>query len=262
MADDLPGFSQFPFPLAARTLPVYRRGSGPGVLLLHELPGMVPECVRLATSLSDAGFTVFMPLLFGKPGKRNTPAALFCIRKELNLWRAGRSSPLADELRGLCLHISRQPECGPRVGVIGMCLTGGFALVMTQEPCVAAPVLCQPSLPLAVPKISSAAQRGGLDISKSALQAVAERGIPVLGLRFENDWICPKEKFDALQQALGNDQFRRVEFAGKKHSVLTLHYCALPASEQSRAWEEILGHLRAQLVPAGPLPPAPQPRCP
>lgn len=41
---------------------VYVKGNGPAVVLLHELPGMIPECVDLGRSIAAAGFTVYMPL--------------------------------------------------------------------------------------------------------------------------------------------------------------------------------------------------------
>jgi dienelactone hydrolase len=251
----LPGWGHFAFDTSTRRLTVYRRGSGPGVLLLHELPGMVPECIRLGESLAAAGFTIFMPLLFGRPGQAQSLTSYFCIRKELNLLHAGRSSPLADELRGLCRQVSAIPECGPRVGVIGMCLTGGFALVLALEPCVMAPVMAQPSLPFRPSWIPLG--RESLDISDGDLRTVAARGVPVLAYRFERDRICPGERFERLDRELPG-LFRPMVLPGTHHSVLTIHFCELAASDQSRVWEALLGHLRTQLLGGASGPP---PRC-
>ena len=71
----LDGFEVSEFTDETITHPVYVRGSGPGVLLLHELPGMVPQCVELARLIAQRGFTVFMPLLFGEAGA--PPASCF-----------------------------------------------------------------------------------------------------------------------------------------------------------------------------------------
>jgi len=56
----------FTFEFASEGFParkVYMKGAGPAVVLLHELPGMIPECVDLGRSIAAAGFTVYMPLL-------------------------------------------------------------------------------------------------------------------------------------------------------------------------------------------------------
>jgi dienelactone hydrolase len=63
-------FSTFEFTsegFPART--VYTKGTGPAVVLLHELPGMIPECVDLGRRIAEAGFTVYMPLLFDQPDR-------------------------------------------------------------------------------------------------------------------------------------------------------------------------------------------------
>jgi hypothetical protein len=41
MSKPLPGYESFEFPAHGITHTVYVRGQGPGVLLMHELPGMV-----------------------------------------------------------------------------------------------------------------------------------------------------------------------------------------------------------------------------
>ena len=41
----LEGFEPFPFTEAGVTRPVYRKGSGPGVVVIHEIPGIIPVVV-------------------------------------------------------------------------------------------------------------------------------------------------------------------------------------------------------------------------
>ncbi|MDJ0719934.1 MAG: hypothetical protein QNJ54_37900 [Prochloraceae cyanobacterium] len=62
--EDLIKFTFGKEPLTKRT--VYKKGNGPGVILMHELPGMIPECVDLARRLADANFTVYLPQAFWK----------------------------------------------------------------------------------------------------------------------------------------------------------------------------------------------------
>lgn len=48
--------------------PVYQAGSGPAVVVMAEMPGISPQVARFARWVRDAGFTVFMPSLFGRDG--------------------------------------------------------------------------------------------------------------------------------------------------------------------------------------------------
>ena len=71
----LPGYSEFTFQDGDIShLIVRSRTNGPGVLIMHELPGMTQQCIGLAKRVVEAGFTVFLPLLFGKPNDTATVA--------------------------------------------------------------------------------------------------------------------------------------------------------------------------------------------
>ena len=53
---------------AGMTYKLYKsQSSGPAVLLLHELPGLYKEDIELGRRIAQSGFTVYMPLFFGKP---------------------------------------------------------------------------------------------------------------------------------------------------------------------------------------------------
>jgi dienelactone hydrolase len=179
---------------------VYRRGSGPGILIMHELPGMTEECIRLGDRLADNGFTTYLPLLFGNPGETATTTNYLriCLSREFNLFSKNKPSPIADWLRALCRHI--HAECGGvGVGALGMCLTGGLALSMVVDRSVIAPVVSQPSIPL--PAVTHA-RKAALGIPEQDVDTAAARKIEVLGLRFSEDRVCPKERFDQLQASL------------------------------------------------------------
>jgi dienelactone hydrolase len=224
------------------TRPVYQKGSGPAVVIIHEMPGLHPEVVRFADRVAAAGMTVYLPSLFGEPGREvsNGYAAKemlkgICVRREFITWSTGRTSPIVDWLRALARKAHE--ECGGKgVGAIGMCFTGGFALAMMTDPAVVAPVLSQPSLPLCMGP-GGAKRAGGIDISPADLAAANARleseDLTVLGLRFHDDPLVPKERFDALERELGA-RFERIELqpedAAKPegnsmapHSVLTVH---------------------------------------
>jgi hypothetical protein len=101
-----------------------------------------------------------------------------------------------------------------------MCFTGGFALAMMVDPSVVAPVLAQPSAPIAITPRRSA----DLNLSPGDLAAVKERaaaGCEVLGLRYRSDPMVGR-RFETLTRELG-DAFVRVEFPGRQHATLTEH---------------------------------------
>ncbi len=234
------------FTAAPFTRPVYRRGSGPAVIVIHEVPGLHPLVVDFADRLVKAGMTVFMPSLFGTPGKpASKPYAVqqillnICIRREFHTWSGGKSSPIVDWLRALARHA--HAECGgPGVGAVGMCFTGGFALAMMTEPSVIAPVLSQPSLPLAGGKT------GSIDVSLAEIACARERfvneDLSLLGLRYKSDALVPDARFARYAQEFGerfeaielNDEDARQDSGMAPHSVLTIH---LPENGPGKAAE-------------------------
>jgi dienelactone hydrolase len=232
----LADYTKFDFTHEGRTFPVYRRGSGPAVIIMHEVPGLHPQVIRFADRVAAAGMTVFCPSLFGKPGKPATKGyatatilGLVCIRREFYVWRGDRSSPVVDWLKAL----SRQAhaECGGRgVGAVGMCFTGGFALAMMTDPSVVAPVLSQPSLP-AGKKVKAQAEIG---LSPGEISCVkgrmADEDLSVIGLRFKSDELVPDARFETYRREFG-DRLEAIELEDEDaqpsfippHSVLTLH---------------------------------------
>ncbi|MEK7411423.1 MAG: dienelactone hydrolase family protein, partial [Actinomycetota bacterium] len=63
------GWTKDSFTSAGITHDTYFRGSGPGVVIVHEIPGITPSVARFANDVVAAGFTVVMPLLVGKVGR-------------------------------------------------------------------------------------------------------------------------------------------------------------------------------------------------
>jgi dienelactone hydrolase len=240
-----------------RSYSVYVGGSGPGVIVMSEMPGIYYHVAQFARRVRDAGFTVYMPHLFGDVGRPPTPGymvksiARACISKEFSAFASNRSSPIVDWLRALAKKA--HGECGgPGVGAIGMCFTGNFALNMMLEPSVLAPVLSQPSLPF-----SSSA---GLHIAPEELKAVKQRMIDedltVLAYRFAGDSFCKAARFAAYEQALGDrfvgktldDSTANPNGPANPHSVVTLHLIDEEGQPTRQALDEILDFYRARLL--------------
>lgn len=240
---DLAGWSRGSHTFGGITHPTYRRGTGPGVVVIHEIPGITPEVVRFADEVVNAGFTVVMPELFGTTGEPMSVPAVgkalgrICVSREMSMLALGRTQPVADWLRSLARDLHGELG-GPGVGALGMCFTGGFALAMMVDTSVAAPVLAQPSTPFAVtPKRSADLNLSPADLD--AVRARAAAGCEVLGLRYRSDPAVGK-RFDTLSRELG-DAFLRVEFDGKGHSTLTEH-------RQQEGVDRVLAFFREKLL--------------
>ena len=239
---------------------VYRTGTGPAVVVIHEVPGITPLVAAFARRVAEQGMTAVLPNLFGDAGRPVSTAygvasmARACVSREFTVLATNRTSPVVEYLRELSVHEHRR--CGgPGVGALGMCLTGGFALAMSVDPVVLAPVLSQPSLPLPI----GASRRRALGLSDEDLAAVKHRvdeGLCVMGLRFSADKVSPRERFDRLREELGRN-FIGVEidscetnpwgYAKGSHSVLTEEYCDDEGSPTRQALEDVLAFLRARL---------------
>ncbi|HSH03131.1 MAG TPA: dienelactone hydrolase family protein [Anaerolineae bacterium] len=203
----LAGFEETEFEFEGKRKVVYRRGSGPAVVVMHEMPGITPAVAAFGRRVADEGFTVFMPVLFGTVGKPPSlgyalnQIARACISWEFTALTRGQSSPVTVWLRALCRYAHE--ECGgPGVGALGMCFTGNFALSLMVDETVMAPVLSQPSLPFPL----SAAHKRDLAVSDEELAVIKERvgqGCKVLGLAFSEDGMVPAERFERLRQELG-----------------------------------------------------------
>lgn len=261
--DALADFPAREITLQGETKRVYVSGQGPAVIVMTEMPGISPHVARFARWVREAGFTVYMPSLFGRDGAvpdAEEGAAVFrraCVSAEFRAFGAGVTAPVTLWLRALA-RLAHEECGGPGVGAIGMCFTGNFALSMTLEKSVLAPVLSQPSLPLDVPD--------GLDISDEDLKAVKARldkdNLTVRGYRFAGDQVCRAERFMALSKALG-DRFvgqtlpdsaaapNPPPFFAKHvpypHSVVTAHLIDEEGQPTVKARDEILAFFRERL---------------
>jgi len=256
--DALKAYSRFQFADGPWTRTVYRRGSGPGVIIIHEMPGLHPLVVRFADHVVEAGMSVFLPSLFGRPGKEVSMGYALgemlkgiCIRREFDVWATNRSSPIVNWLRALARKV--HAECGGRgVGAVGMCFTGGFALAMMTEPAVTAPVLSQPSLPL---PLGSGKRSAGIGVSDEEIACAKQRfdreNLSMIGLRFFGDGFVPDARFETYKKKFG-EKFEAIELDPKDaaaapvppHSVLTIHLDDRPGTPTKRAEERVIAFFK------------------
>ena len=267
--DPLEDFAAREITLDGATKRVHVAGSGPAVIVMTEMPGISPHVARFSRWVRDAGFTVYMPSLFGRdgavPNVEEGMAVLqrACVSAEFrafaNKMGTNQSSPVTQWLRALARLA--HAECGgPGVGAIGMCFTGNFALTMMLEPAMLAPVLSQPSLPFDDP--------AGLEIAPDELDAVRQRlqheDLSVLAYRFEGDRYCKAERFAAYAEALGDRFVARIlpdsaaqrdglppffeRVVASPHSVVTAHLIDEAGQPTIAARDEILAFFTLRLA--------------
>src|SRR5205823_792216 len=152
---------------------------------MHEIPGLSPEVLGLAERVSEAGYRVVVPSLFGTPGQPPSRArkvfqlARACISREFKALAANESGRITDWLRALCREVYQECQqlygdrAGKGVGAIGLCITGNFALALVVDPeaRVMAPVMGEPSLPLPL----GAKRRAALHLSPVELEGARQR---------------------------------------------------------------------------------------
>ena len=226
MTVSIPGWDHSTFTHDGVTHATYRQGSGPAVVVVHEIPGITPKVLEFAERVVAQGFTVVMPLLVGEVGRKPSGSYIassmrkICISREFTTMAMHKTSPIISWLRALARQMHSEVG-GVGVGAVGMCFSGGFALGMMVDDIMVAPVLSQPSMPFAVGTNRSA----DLNLSPSDEARIVERaqaGCQVLGLRFTGDKLVGT-RFDSLRELLG-DAFVAVEFESttkQDHSVLT-----------------------------------------
>ncbi len=259
--DRLDDFETYEFEHGGKRRTVYSKGRGPGVLVMHEIPGITPQVADFGRRLAAQGFRVDLPHMFGDPGRPLSggyilsQVAQCCISSEFTALAKHRSSPIANWLRALAKQLHDQ--CGgPGVGALGMCFTGGFALPLMMEPAVLAPVLSQPSCPFPVSK----AHKCALAMSQAELNNVKHRteeeGVCVLGLRFTHDPAVPPERFETLRRELGA-AFEGIEIDSSKgnphgikkgaHSVLTTDFVDRDGHPTRAAYERVVSFFKQHL---------------
>ncbi len=263
--DSLEDFTPREITLDDVTKVVHVSGAGPAVIVMTEMPGISPHVARFSRWVRDAGFTVYMPSLFGRDGavpNVEDGKATFqraCVSAEFRAFAGKGSSPVTQWLRSLARLA--HGECGgPGVGAIGMCFTGNFALTMMLEPSMLAPVLCQPTLPLDDP--------AGLEIAPDELAAVRQRldkdKLTVMAYRFEGDRFCKAQRFAAYSEALGERFVARVlpdsaancdslapffeHVVASPHSVVTAHLIDEAGQPTIAARDEILAFFTHRLT--------------
>lgn len=221
---------------------VYVGGSGPPVLVLHELPGLTKEDIRFAKMLIEDGYTALVPLLFGKPGDDRFLYNLFhiCGKEKFDCGGSGRTPPALEWIREFSGSIRKTWKDGLGTGVVGMCLTGEVPLALLTVPGVQAAVICQPTDPFTLLTLLHLGPGSKLSLNEDDVKAAQDKStIPILGIRYSGDAFCPAARFDEVGKRFPN-RFYRLDLDGHGHSSLGDNFC-------QAAFDEVRRYLGRQL---------------
>lgn len=210
----------------AAYLSVPASGRGPGIVVLQEWWGLVPQIRDVCDRLARAGFVALAPDLY-RGTSTTDPDEAGRLMMELEIERAGRDLVRAvDALR-------RRPETeGAKVGVIGFCMGGKLALhTACLCPEIAAVVDCYGVHPNVAPDYSACRAK-------------------VFGVFAENDDFISASDVGALTSTLeeaGVDA-RIKTYLGVQHAFLNeARPEVYDAEAAARAWQEIDNFLSAEL---------------
>lgn len=217
------------------TVEIYRpagEGPAPGVIYLHEIYGLIEAYREDARDLAAQGYLVYLPDLYSAAGAR-----AYCLRAIVR--GAGRrnaaDNPLYQEISALVAGLRAEPECNGAVGMIGMCLTGGFVIQAAMRDAIEAPVIYHHSLGL---------QGAGIPRAEEAELAQVRQ---MQGHWSRRDPFCPAGRRRRLEALLGDRLEAHVY--GIRHGFRSL---ARDSREADLAWRRTLDFFARHLQGASP----------
>ncbi len=159
----------------------------PGILYLHEIFGLLDVYRKDAQELAARGYVVYLPDMF------SGNAAGYCVRAMVK--SAGRRNTADSgpnrEVGQLLDALKADPRCNGRMGMIGMCLTGGFVIQAAMRPDMLAPVVYHHSLGM---------EGGGVPLDEEPGLARIQR---LQGHWSRVDPFCPAARRERLINKLG-----------------------------------------------------------
>ncbi len=216
------------------------RGAGPwpGVVVIQDALGLGDDIREQADRLAAAGYLGFAPDLYSGRGLR-------CVLATLQASRSGRGAAY-DDIEAARRWLDQREDCTGRVGIIGFCMGGGFALLSAPRSEFAAASVNYGEVPEdAVQRLQGAcpivASYGRRDVTLRGRAERLEQALSELGIPHD-----VKE-----YQEAGHSFLNRINAGPILGSLVHLAHFDYHHSSAEDAWRRILTffdeHLRADV---------------
>lgn len=101
-------------------------GPWPGVVVLHEALGLTRDIRRITDTIAARGYLAVAPDLFSDGG------LVRCLKRVFADLTRG-SGRAVDDVLAVTSWLTGRDDCTGRVGVVGFCMGGGFALLVSAR---------------------------------------------------------------------------------------------------------------------------------
>jgi len=220
-------------------------GPAPGVVMIHDVWGVSDHTRDLATRLAAEGFAVLAVDLYRRESqvKIENPGA----------WMRALSDPqVLEDLRDARSFLAARSEATRRVGVVGFCMGGMYALMAgCTELGFAATV---PFYGLLSHRHGILHDAGGLDPERKPHEPLAlasELGCPLLAFFGDQDEYVPMDDVRALERAFAAAPAPAevIVVAGAGHAFMNdTRPDAYRPEAAAEAWRRMVAFLREQLA--------------
>jgi carboxymethylenebutenolidase len=112
--------------LAYVATPSDGQGPWPGVVVIHEVFGLNDDIREQTDRLAAAGYLAIAPDLYRGQGVRR------CLLQTFKALRSGQGRAF-DDIEAVRAQLAAREDCTGKVGVIGFCMGGGFALLLAAR---------------------------------------------------------------------------------------------------------------------------------